>query len=136
MGTVRIALLALAFVIAGISAGKAEIIKTGSLQASSDGIAVTVRWVSDDETNVAAYEIQRSVPNGTFQPIATITPKGPSLYEFVDHSAFMKATTLYQYRIQIISIRGDNPSPSTPVSVSHSVSGVRRTWGSIKSMFR
>ncbi len=136
MGTFRYTLLVSFLILAFVTAGAGDVIRSGSLQASSDGVSITLRWVSEDESNVAAYDVQRAVPNGTFQTIATIPAKGASLYEYVDHSAFMKATSLYQYRIQIIAAQGNNPPPSVSVTVSHSVSGVRRTWGSIKAMFR
>jgi len=136
MGPMQRSILAIVLILAFVAVGNADIIKSGSIQASSDGISVTIRWITEDESNVASFEIQRAVYDGVWQTIATISPKGIGLYEFVDHTALMKAATVYQYRIQVVAAHGDNPQPSTPVSVSHSVSGVRRTWGSIKSMFR
>ncbi|MBI1806333.1 MAG: hypothetical protein HYR76_04695 [Ignavibacteria bacterium] len=115
----------------------AEVIKIGSFQAYSDGINVTLRWVTEDETNVARFEIERSSGNdGNFVMIGALDVKGSSLYEFVDNSAFRRITTLYQYRVKVVFSNGANPFFTAPLTVSHTVSGVRRTWGSIKSMFR
>jgi hypothetical protein len=118
----------------------ADIIKSGSIQAFSDGINITIRWTTENETNVTAFEILRSTSyNGGFVPIATVDPKGPSFYEFVDKSAFRRTATVYYYRIKVILSNGESYFPAlneSPVSVNHSVSGVRRTWGSIKAMFR
>ena len=115
----------------------AEIIKTGSFQAYSDGINVTLHWVTEDESNVVRLEIERSSgTDGSFVMISTLDPKGPSLYEYVDNSAFRRITTLYQYRIKVVFSNGTNPIYTAPLTVSHTVSGVRRTWGSIKSLFR
>ncbi len=120
-----------------ISAGIADVIRQGTLQATSDGVAVTIRWVSEDETAVAIYEIERrGGTEGEFSTIGTIVPRGPSLYEFVDNSAFMKTGSLYQYRIRISFSDGRAPYYTNPLTISHTVSGVRRTWGSIKAMFR
>ena len=115
----------------------ADVIKAGSFQANSDGVNVTLYWITEDESNIARFEIQRrSGFEGDFTTIATVDPKGSSLYEFVDHSAFRKITTIYQYRIKVVFSNGTNPVYAGPLTVSHTVSGVRRTWGSIKAMFR
>ena len=115
---------------------RADYIRSGTLQGRSDGSTVTLSWVTDDETNIVRFEIERRVgTSGDFGYIASVSPKGPSLYEFVDHSAFKVMSTLYQYRIKIVFT--DNSAAYVgPVTVSHSVSGVKRTWGSIKAMFR
>ncbi len=119
------------------SSAFSDIFKTGSLQATSDGVNVTLHWITDDETNVARFEVERSSGfDNSFVTIATVDPKGPSLYEFVDNSAFRRVATLYQYRIKVVFSNGAMPVYSQTVSVSHTVSGVRRTWGSIKSLFR
>ena len=50
--------------------------------------------------------------------------------------AFKKITTMYHYRIKISYTNGAMPTYTVDLPVSHTVSGVRRTWGSIKAMFR
>ncbi len=115
----------------------ADIIKSNSLRASSDGANVILQWVTADETNVARFDVERRTgTEGSFVAIASIDPKGPSSYEFVDYSVFRKSATVYQYRVKVVFLDGSAPIYSGPVSVSHTVSGVRRTWGSIKAMFR
>jgi len=123
---------------AGIAFG--DVIKSGSLQAFSDGVNVTVNWVTENEANIVSYEILRSTNyNGGFSAIATLLPKGPSVYEYIDNSAFKKTTTIYFYRIKINYSNAQSYFPALnepPITVNHNVSGVRRTWGSIKAMFR
>ena len=133
----RILALAIVLALTSVSITLAEIIKTGSLQAYSDGVNVTLHLVTEDEANVARFEVERSSSNdGMFVLVTSIDPKGPSVYEFVDNSAFRRTTTLYQYRIKVVFSNGAAPFYSSALTVSHTVSGVRRTWGSIKSMFR
>jgi len=120
-----------------VSISGADIIRQGTLQATSDGIDVTIRWMTEDESAVAMFEIERrGGTDGDFATIGSADPKGPSLYEFVDHSAFLKTASLYQYRIKVTFNDGRAPFYTAPLTVSHTVSGVRRTWGSIKAMFR
>jgi hypothetical protein len=118
----------------------ADVIKSGSMYAVSDGVNVTLRWVSENEASVTGYEILRSTnPNSGFSPIATLPPTGPAIYEFIDNTAFKKITTVYCYRIKVKFTSGESYFPALnepPITVDHNVSGVRRTWGSIKAMFR
>ena len=130
----HISIVVLSFLITSLSF--AEVIKSGSFQATSDGVNVTLRWLTEDETNVARFEIERRTgTEGDFVVIGTLSTKGASLYEFIDYSALRKTTGLYQYRVKII-FTNNTVAYSQVVSVSHTVSGVRRTWGSIKAMFR
>jgi len=113
-----------------------EVIKNGSFHATSDGVNVTLRWVTEDETNVTRFEIERRSGNEeNFVIIGSLTTKGASLYEFVDYSALRKTTGVYHYRLKIV-FSNNTIAYSQTVTVSHTVSGVRRTWGSIKAMFR
>jgi hypothetical protein len=111
-------------------------IRDGSLTAYSNGSTITVRWVSEDETNTTGYVIERKSGNdGAFIRLTdvSIAPKGSGAsYEFVDNTAFRTTDNFYQYRITAV---GSGAEPYY-VSVNHNVSGVRRTWGSIKAMFR
>ena len=113
-------------------------IRDGSLTARSDGTNITLQWVSDDETGVLRYEIERkSGANGQFLYLVQVPLRGNgSSYLYVDDSAFLRATeTLYFYRIKVDYSNGSSVYYG-PIAVQHSVSSVRRTWGSIKAMFR
>jgi len=64
-----------------------------------------------------------------------VAPKGNnSFYEFVDQTAFKTTASVYQYRIRIVA--QDGTTYSKVMVVSHNVSSVKRTWGSLKAMFR
>ena len=114
-------------------------IRDGSLSANSNGTNITIRWVSDDEAGVARFEIERkSGVNGQFIVLAPIALRGSnSVYEYVDDSAFRAFTeSIYQYQVKVVFLSGANPAYYGPITVRHDVSSVRRTWGSIKAMFR
>ncbi len=113
-------------------------IRDGSLSAYSNGTNITIRWVSEDETGVARFEIERKAGlNGQFILLTAIALKGNnSSYEYVDDSAFRTTETLYQYQVKVVFSGGAAPVYYGPITVRHDVSSVRRTWGSIKAMFR
>ncbi len=128
-------LLGLASLCAIVYAG--VIIKDKPVAYSSGG-DIVVRWTTVDETGVMRFDVlRRAGTSGDFSVVGSIDQlKGNnSTYEFVDRSVFKISTGVYQYKIRIIN--GQNPPPeSDVVTVSHVSSTPRRTWGSIKAMFR
>jgi hypothetical protein len=116
-------------------AAQAAVIK-GSLTATSNNSMIMVRWASDDDAGISGYEVARkSGLEGAFIVLA-VTPLTPDRsYLFVDETAFRTSDSYYQYRITPVYADGRTVEPFY-VTVTHSVSSVRRTWGSIKAMFR
>jgi hypothetical protein len=106
--------------------------------AQSTGSDVTIRWNTSDESGVVRFDVlRRSGTAGDFMVVGSIDQlKGNnSSYEFVDKSAFKTTGGLYQYKVRIIN--GQVPTPETEiVPVAHLTSTYKRTWGSIKAMFR
>jgi len=112
-------------------------IRDGSLQARSDGNDVSIQWGTTDENLMQEFVIERQASGqsdwNALDPV--IAPKGNnSFYEFVDQTAFKANASVYQYRIRIVAL--DGTSYSKIMVVSHNVSSVKRTWGSLKAMFR
>jgi hypothetical protein len=97
---------------------------------------VVVDWATGEETNIKQFEVQRLAGvQGEYMSLAIVLPKGSSsTYEFVDKSAYKTSDAVYKYRIAIIGNDG-SIGYSQELTVS-GLSGVRRTWGSIKAMFR
>jgi hypothetical protein len=105
-------------------------------QGRSDGEDIRIEWKTQDEVNLQHFKIERKTPQSSFVDITTIQPKGSnSYYTYLDQSAYKSDNLLFIYRLKIVDANGQ-VSYSNEVSVSHSVSGVKRTWGSIKAMFR
>ena len=110
----------------------------GQPSARSDGSSITIHWDSDDESGVVSYEIARKAGwDGQYIVlVAAYKAKGSNQpYDFVDETAFRTTSTFYKYRITAIYAGGARSDPFE-IGVSHAVSSVRRTWGSIKAMFR
>lgn len=121
--------------------------------ARSDGRAVTVEWRTSKETDVAMYEVERSPVNqNDFKKIGSISARNmPQSYRFVDETALAaynggagngstngsttQSGSVYVYRLKIIDT-ADRVTYSNTISVTHTISSVRRTWGMIKEMFR
>lgn len=105
-------------------------------QGRSEGEDVRLEWKTREEVDLQHFKIERKTPQSSFVEIATIQPKGSnSYYTYLDQSAYKPGDLLFVYRLKIVDSNGQI-SYSNEVSISHSVSGVKRTWGSIKAMFR
>ncbi len=115
----------------------AGVIREGTMQARSDGSNVTIQWGTTDESGIKEFVIERrSGSVGDFITIAVVAKKGSnSFYEYIDKSAFKTTGSIYQYRIKSVTGSG-GAEYSNVVTISHNVSGVKRTWGSLKAMFR
>ncbi|KAB2924471.1 MAG: hypothetical protein F9K22_06415 [Bacteroidetes bacterium] len=134
MTTTRSILTLLLVTAAALTAGA---IRDGSLLARSDGNNVTVQWASADESAVKDFTVERrSGTAGEFVAVAVLAKKGSnSYYEYIDRSAFKTTGTVYQYRIRTNGTNGA-AELSAVITVTHNVSSVKRTWGSLKAMFR
>lgn len=104
--------------------------------ARSENGQVLLEWKTSTEQSIKSFKIERKTVDGEFMEIASIQPQGNnSFYTFVDENALKTADVIYIYRLKIVD-NNEQFSHSKEVSVSHSISGVKRTWGSIKAMFR
>jgi hypothetical protein len=104
--------------------------------AISEGDNIVLHWLSLTETNVKHYEILRGPDKDHLSFLATIEAKGSnSDYTFVDASAYKTTNSTYAYGLVIVDVDGSKSEPMR-IFVDHNVSGVKRTWGSIKALFR
>jgi hypothetical protein len=113
-------------------------------RAESDGREITVTWDVYNDANVLRYEVERVgmvggqggwTTEGNFTFVGNVDAGGLASYRFVDNTVFMKVTSAYSYRIKAVYPADMEYSLASDV-VNHLVSGVRRTWGSIKALFR
>lgn len=102
----------------------------------SENEKVILEWKSRDEINLKEYIIERKALNSDFIAIGSVAPKGNNTYyTFTDETAFKITSSIYTYRLKIVDYN-NQVSYSNEISIYHSVSSVKRTWGSIKAMFR
>ena len=95
-----------------------------------------IEWKTSQELNVNKFVIERRGPQTQFAEIKTIEPKGDnSFYSYTDKSIYKTNDYVFIYRLKIVD-NNQQVSYSGEASISLSISGVKRTWGSIKAMFR
>ena len=104
--------------------------------ARSEGENVKLEWKTGEESNLKNFILERKTQQSAYVELSTISPKGDnSFYTYVDESVYKSSDYVFTYRLRIVDA-DQKISYSSEVSVSPSISGVKRTWGSIKAMFR
>ncbi len=118
-----------------------------NFSASSDNQVVTLKWKTNDESNLTDFDIERSITMyGGYVKVDNVKAKGkPGSYEFVDRTAYKESTNKssaslqkeneYYYRIKIIK-SSSSFDYTDPINVIHKTSNIRKTWGMIKEMMR
>ena len=97
---------------------------------------IVLNWQTTQEINLKDFKIERRSSDGPFMEIGSVSATGEnSIYSYTDENAFKTNDALYVYRLKLV----DNDATSTysiEVAVSHNPTTVKRTWGSIKALFR
>jgi hypothetical protein len=102
----------------------------------NDGDDAIIEWKTSQETNLKDFIIQRRGPQTQWSDIATVAPQPNNpFYSYTDKSVYKTNDYIFVYRLKIVD-NDQQLSYSNEASVSLSISGVKRTWGSIKAMFR
>ena len=129
-----IALLLLLPLISTLFAG-ARIAEPG-VTARSTGNDVIIIWQTLEETNLKHFVVQRKSQGGPFADIATVMPEKNRYYEYVDETAYKISESIYVYRIAIVDNNGTTTYSSEVTVLHDNISSVKKTWGSIKALFR
>ncbi|MFZ4590529.1 MAG: hypothetical protein ACOYN6_05995 [Ignavibacteria bacterium] len=100
---------------------------------------ILIEWKTGDESGTVKFEVERSAstPN-SFIFVKSITANGSnSYYSFQDNGVDFqnKSGSVYYYRLKCITANGSY-SYTNSITVVHTVSGIKNTWGSIKAIFR
>lgn len=105
--------------------------------ARTEGENVKLEWKTGEESNLNKFVIERKTQQSSYVDLTTITPKGNnSFYTYIDESIYKASDYVFTYRLRIVD-NDQKISYSSEVSVAPNLSDItKRTWGSIKAMFR
>lgn len=120
----------------------AKVVEIEYFNASSENNTIVIVWKTSSELNAQKFEIERANSgDNSYSKVATVDAKGYSYtYRYIDEDIYKSGgTTLaksaFKYRLKIVDKDGSY-AYSNEISATNNVSGVRRTWGMIKEMFR
>jgi len=120
------------------------------LKGHAETDAIVLEWQSGSEEGVKSYTIERAEVNSTdFKELSTLTSTGNnSSYRYRDvainsmvqsggvaNNPKVPLADLFKYRLKM-NYDKEVVSYSQTISVTRPSSGVKRTWGMIKEMFR
>jgi len=104
--------------------------------AASDG-NIVIKWKTLSETNLKNFTIERKTLSGNWIDIGTVQSKADRSYQYVDETAYKSFSgNLYIYRIRITDNDGSTSYSGETRVVNYGTSGIKKTWGSIKALFR
>jgi len=108
--------------------------------AKNNSEGILVEWKTVDESGTVKFDLERSVntPDNFLSLQSRNAAGNNSYYSYQDNAveAFNpSSSTIYYYRLKCFDATG-NYTYTNHITVSHTVSGIRSTWGSIKAIFR
>ncbi len=105
--------------------------------AVSSGDNIVLTWQTLNEENVKEFVIFRGPDKDHLGQIAVVEAKGDnSEYTFIDENAYKTNDSFYAYALIIVDNDGSRSEPIFAFVTHNGVSSVKRTWGSIKALFR
>lgn len=115
---------------------------TINLQVQAQGDNANLTWTVQGIPLSSQQEfiVLRGTPQTDYSEIGSpiIASSNTFSYQYTDKAAYKTSDVIYSYKIQLVDV--NNPGyvygSSTPQSIYLNISGVKKTWGSIKAMFR
>ncbi len=112
-----------------------------SFSVNQDNDNAELSWTTNgQETSQQEFIILRKSANSSFAYLTTVPTNvnSPGHYQYVDNSIYKTTDQFYTYKV--ILVDKDNPnyyiSSDQANVIIGNISGIKRTWGSIKAMFR
>ncbi|KAA3613586.1 MAG: hypothetical protein D8M58_17030 [Calditrichaeota bacterium] len=104
--------------------------------AQPDGNRVRISWVTKDESQLKHFIVKRSYDDKNFIELDRVSLKGPGYrYEYIDEDVLFKSSGALFYKI--VAFKRDGTKIETASMMVHpNISGIFKTWGAIKAMFR
>ena len=113
------------------------------VRGTSESDGILIQWSTSQENGIKDFAVEKaSQINNKFFEIGTVTPTGGgSSYHYTDSQIYKtSSSSIFVYRVRADGNDGSttySDNISVPYDFSSSLSGVaKRTWGSIKAMFR
>ena len=100
--------------------------------------SVSITWTTSTEDNISKFAILRSISyDANYSEISTVPASGPgSTYTYVDENVIFKTSQTFYYKIEARGSSDNSVDITEVLIVNPNISGIYRTWGAIKAMFR
>jgi hypothetical protein len=98
---------------------------------------VIIEWVTKSESGVVKFLVLRSIDDQNFVEIGSlVAEESGHNYSFTDDNVLFKDSQTFFYKIR--AVRTDNSiiEETQSLIVHPNISGIYRTWGAIKELFK
>jgi len=99
--------------------------------------SVLIEWVTKTESGVFKFTVLRSIDDKNFVEIGTvIAEKAGHNYTFTDNNVLFKDSQTFFYKLKAIRSDDSMIEETQSLIVNPNISGIYRTWGAIKELFK
>jgi hypothetical protein len=99
--------------------------------------SVIVEWLTKSESGVSRFIILRSSDDQNFMEIGTVNAeKAGFTYSFTDDNVLFKDTQTFFYKLRAVRSDDSSIEETQSLIVHPNISGIYRTWGAIKELFK
>lgn len=98
---------------------------------------VLIEWVTKSESGVYKFSIMRSLDDQNFVEIGTVmAEKAGYNYTFTDDNVLFKDSQTFFYKLRAERPDDTMIEETQSLIVNPNISGIYRTWGAIKELFK
>ena len=99
---------------------------------------VVIEWVTKSEAGIMRFAVMRSTNDVDFIEVGSVSVRGVGTrYSFADNNVVFKDSQTFFYKLRAINTNGETSAETEQSLIVHpNISGIYRTWGAIKAMFR
>ena len=98
---------------------------------------VTISWITKSESGISRFVILRSTDDKSYSEVGSTLARGTAgNYSYTDTNVLFKDTQTFFYKIRAVRSNNAMVEETESLIVNPNISGIFRTWGAIKAMFR
>jgi uncharacterized GH25 family protein len=99
--------------------------------------SVVVDWITKSESGVNRFIVLRSSDDQNFVEIGSVlAEKAGYNYTFTDDNVLFKDSQTFFYKIRALRADDSSVEETQSLIVHPNISGIYRTWGAIKELFK
>ena len=99
--------------------------------------SVVVDWITKSESGVNRFIVLRSSDDQNFVEIGSVlAEKAGYNYTFTDDNVLFKDSQTFFYKIRAVRADDSSVEETQSLIVHPNISGIYRTWGAIKELFK
>jgi len=99
--------------------------------------SVIIEWITKSESGVSQFVILRSIDDQNFFEIGKVSSvKAGNSYSFTDDNVLFKDSQTFFYKLKAVRSDASSIEETQSLIVHPNISGIYRTWGAIKELFK